>query len=100
MATKQAKYGKAYDAPIGLQEDHYYEMMYDLIDYANTKGLTTRQVQKLFTDCSDMVLDVKIDSTENKSDDNMSDIDKLISELRQITQSLNYLPDRLSVRFK
>lgn len=98
MATKHAKYGKAYNTPTGLQEDNYYEMMYDLMDYVNKKGLTTRQAQSLFTDCSDMVLDVK--PTDNKSDDNMSDIDRLISEFRQITQSLNYLPDRLSVRLK
>lgn len=59
MATKHTKYGKAYDTPLGLQEDNYYEMMYDLMDYVNKKGLTTRQAQSLFTDCFDMVLDVK-----------------------------------------
>ncbi|MDE5539056.1 MAG: hypothetical protein K2J20_01045 [Bacilli bacterium] len=59
MATKQAKYGKAYDSPIGLQEDNYYEMMYELMEYVNRKGLTTRQAQHLFSDCFDMVLDVK-----------------------------------------
>lgn len=60
MATKHAKYGKAYDTPLGLQEENYYEMMYDLIDYVNKKGLTTRQAQSLFTDCADMILDVKL----------------------------------------
>ena len=60
METKHAKYGKAYDTPAGLEEDSYYEMMYDLMDYVNEKGLTTRQAQKLFTDCTDMILDVKI----------------------------------------
>ena len=59
MATKHAKYGKAYNTPTGLQEDNYYEMMYDLMDYINEKGLTTRQAQHLFADCFDMVLDVK-----------------------------------------
>ncbi len=59
MATKEAKYGKPYNIPIGLQEDNYYEMMYDLMDYVNRKGLTARQAQQLFIDCSDMVLDVK-----------------------------------------
>lgn len=59
MATKHAKYGKAYYTPTGLQEDNYYEMMYDLMDYINEKGLTTRQAQHLFADCFDMVLDVK-----------------------------------------
>lgn len=37
MATKNAKYGKAYNTPIGLQEDIYYEMMYDLINYVEKK---------------------------------------------------------------
>lgn len=59
MATKNTKYGKAYNTPIGLQEDVYYEIMYDLIDYVKEKGLTIRQAQQLFTDCSDMVLDIK-----------------------------------------
>lgn len=97
MATKHTKYGKAYNTPTGLQEDNYYEMMYDLMDYVNKKGLTTRQAQSLFTDCSDMVLDVAINLKEDISDDNKSDIDKLLSELNQIRQSLDYLPDRLFV---
>ena len=59
MATKHAKYGKTYNTPTGLQEDNYYEMMYDLMDYINEKGLTTRQAQHLFADCFDMVLDIK-----------------------------------------
>ena len=59
MATKHAKYGKGYETPNGLQEGNYYEMMYDLMDYVNKKGLTTRQAQSLFADCFDMVLDVK-----------------------------------------
>lgn len=59
MATKHTKYGKGYETPNGLQEDNYYEMMYDLMDYVNKKGLTTRQAQHLFADCFDMVLDVK-----------------------------------------
>lgn len=53
MATKHAKYGKSYNTPHGLQEDNYYEMMYDLMDYVNRKGLTTRQAQNLFTDCEE-----------------------------------------------
>lgn len=31
--------------------------MYELINYTKEKGLTIRQAQKLFMDCSDMVLD-------------------------------------------
>lgn len=59
MISKTAKYGKGYHTPTGLEEDNYYEMMYDLINYIKQKGLTVRQAQQLFADCFDMVLDVK-----------------------------------------
>lgn len=78
MATKHSKYGKAYNTPTGLQEDNYYEMMYDLMDYINEKGLTTRQAQSLFTDCFDMVLDVK--PTDEHAE---------INYLKSITESLD-----------
>ena len=60
MTTRTTRYGTSYEIPDGL-ENNYYEMMYDLMDYVKEKGLTTRKAQKLFTDCSDMVLDVKPD---------------------------------------
>lgn len=60
MITEITKYGKGYETPIGLQEDNYYEMMYDLMDYIKVKGLTVRQAQKLFTDCADAVLSAKL----------------------------------------
>lgn len=81
MATKHTKYGKGYETPNGLQEDNYYEMMYDLMDYVNKKGLTTRQAQSLFTDCADMILDVK-------------DTDKSFEEtnhLKSISESLDII---------
>lgn len=81
----RAKYGKAYDTPFGLQEDTYYDMMYDLIDYINEKGLTTRQAQKLFTDCADMVLDVK--PIDNESD-KISDTDKIVNELDKLSRTI------------
>lgn len=83
MATKHAKYGKAYNTPTGLQEDNYYEMMYDLMDYINEKGLTTRQAQHLFADCFDMVLDVKktYESTET-------------NYLKSIADSLNKIANK------
>lgn len=85
MATKHAKYGKAYNTPTGLQEDNYYEMMYDLMDYVNKKGLTTRQAQHLFTDCFDMVLDIKpINNESNK----MSDIDKIVNEIDKLSRTI------------
>lgn len=60
MITKTTKYGKGYETPNGLTEDKYYELMYEFIDLAKVKGLTIRQVQKLFIDCSDVILDSKI----------------------------------------
>lgn len=92
MATKHAKYGKAYDTPLGLQEDNYYEMMYDLMNYVNKKGLTTRQAQSLFTDCADMILDVKPTDNENVAKSNMSDMDRLIYKLDQIKVRLEDIP--------
>ena len=59
MITKITKYGKGYEAPVGLTEDKYYEFMYEFVDLAKTKGLTIRQAQKLFVDCSDAILDTK-----------------------------------------
>ena len=60
MITKTTKYGKGYEPPNGLTEDKYYELMYECVDFAKVKGLTIRQAQKLFIDCSDIVLDSKI----------------------------------------
>lgn len=60
MITKTTKYGKGYETPVGLTEDKYYELMYEFIDLAKVKGLTVRQAQKLFTDCSDAILDTKL----------------------------------------
>lgn len=85
MATKQTKYGKSYDTPMGLQEDYYYEMMYDLMNYIKEKGLTTRQAQKLFTDCADMILDIKPAEDEC---DKISDTDRIVNELDKISRTL------------
>lgn len=90
MATKHSKYGKSYDTPLGLQEDNYYEMMYDLMDYANRNGLTTRQAQKLFVDCADMILDCNI-SLEQKAN-KLSNIDRLINKLDDIKVRLEDIP--------
>lgn len=83
MITKTTKYGKGYHTPTGLEEDNYYEMMYDLIDYIKEKGLTVRQAQHLFADCFDMVLDVK--PNEEHVDGNY---------LKVIAESLNKISNR------
>lgn len=79
------RYGKSYNTPTGLQEDNYYEMMYDLMDYVNKKGLTTRQAQSLFTDCFDMVLDIKPIDNEN---DKISDTDKIVNEIDKLSHTI------------
>ena len=68
MMTRTTKYGTGYEAPIGLPEDKYYDLMYELIDFCKIKGLTTRQAQKLFVDCSDMILDVKPNELYHEND--------------------------------
>jgi len=60
MIITTTKYGKGYETPIGLDEEKYYELMYEFVDLAKVKGLTIRQAQKLFTDCSDAVLSTKL----------------------------------------
>ena len=85
MATKHTKYGKGYETPNGLQEDNYYEMMYDLMDYINEKGLTTRQAQHLFADCFDMILDVNLSDNGN---DKISDTDKIVNEIDKLSRTI------------
>lgn len=60
MTTKLSKYGTSYTAPIGLEENDYYEAIYEVLNLVKTKGLTIKQAQKLFTDCSDAILYTKL----------------------------------------
>ena len=60
MATIMSKFGKVYEEPQGLDEQKYYDIMDELIDFTKIKGLTVRQAQKLFTDCADAVLSTKL----------------------------------------
>ena len=83
MCTQVTKYGTSYESPVGLNQDIYYEMMYEFINLVKIKGLTTRQAQKLFIDCSDMVLDIK--SNEEHPD---------IDYLKSIAKSLNKISNR------
>lgn len=87
MIIKTAKYGRGYETPQGISEDKYYEFMYEFIDLAKVKGLTIRQAQKLFVDCSDAVLDSKL--YDNKiSNNNSSEL-----YLKSIVDSLNKIID-------
>ena len=58
--TQTTKYGNTYESPVGISEEKYYELLYEFVDFAKVKGLTVKQAQKLFTDCSDIVLYTKL----------------------------------------
>lgn len=48
MSTTVSKYGKTYEYPDGIDENKYYELMYEFVNLAKLKGLTVRQAQKLW----------------------------------------------------
>lgn len=60
MTTIISKYGKIYEHPDEIDENRYYELIHEFISLAQAKGLTVRQAQKLFTDCTDAVLCTKL----------------------------------------
>lgn len=60
MIAQLTKYGISYETPVGLDEKTYYEMIYEFVDFVKTKGLTIKQAQKLFSDCSDAILHTKL----------------------------------------
>lgn len=57
MAIGLTKYGSFYEHPDGINEEDYYSLIEEFVELAKEKGLTTRQAQKLFSDCKDCVLD-------------------------------------------
>ncbi len=84
MCTQVTKYGTSYESPIGLNQDLYYEMMYEFINLVKIKGLTTRQAQKLFIDCSDMVLDIKPNEEQHQNIDCLKSIAKSLDKISKI----------------
>lgn len=60
MIKNLTKYGVGYEHPTGLDEDIYYQTIYEFINLAKIKGLTIKQAQKLFNDCSDILLYTKL----------------------------------------
>ena len=75
-------YKTGYTAPNGLSEDDYCGLMNQLMEFVQSKGLTIRQAQKLFIDCSDMVLDCNCSTNHDKN--KLSDIDRLVNKLDDI----------------
>ncbi len=87
LMEQLTKYGTSYTSPIGLSKEDYYELMYQQMEFIQKKGLTIRQAQKLFTNCADMVLDVKINDDKN----NMHTNENIAKSLESIAYSLDYL---------
>lgn len=44
----------------GIDDLKFYDLIYEFIDFAKTKGLTVRQAQYLFKACGDYVLENKL----------------------------------------
>lgn len=53
--------GMAYKIPINMDEDEFYNLIYEFVNLAKEKGLTVRQAQYLFLACNDYVLNSKVD---------------------------------------
>ena len=84
----------------GLSKERYCEIIHDLIEVIKKNELTIGQAQKILIDCADLILNIKItpDSTYNKRNIyESSTYDTELYELKQIRESLDYLPMRLSV---
>lgn len=77
MTLATTKYGTVYEHPRGVEAEKYYELMYEFIDLAKSKGLTVRQAQKLFVDCSDMVLETHMYDNEDANNELKSIADSL-----------------------
>lgn len=60
IATIPTKAGNCYEIPQNIEDENFYELMYEFIDLAKVKGLTVRQAQYLFHACSDYVLESKL----------------------------------------
>lgn len=58
--TKTTVKGIAYCIPNGIEEDIFYNLIYEFIDLAKVKGITIRQAQYLFNACADYVLESKL----------------------------------------
>jgi len=60
LARISTKAGNCYEVPNGIDEEKYYNLIYEFIDLAKVKGLTVRQAQYLFDACNDYVLENKL----------------------------------------
>lgn len=85
----------------GLSKERYCEITRNLIEVIKKNELTIRQAQKILIDCADLILNIKItpDSTYSERDiyESSTYDTETIYELKQIRESLDFLPMRLSV---
>lgn len=51
---------KYYENPKGINQENYNKLIHEFVNLVKEKGLTVRQAQKLFSDCSDTLLDEKM----------------------------------------
>lgn len=68
---------KTREIPVGLEDEKYYEIIYELINSINKKGLTIRQAQKILIDCADIILDTELYDNYVTTNDSISIIDCL-----------------------
>jgi hypothetical protein len=90
----KTKYGTEYTPPVGLNEQEYYGLMYALTDFVTAKGLTLRQAQRLFRDCSDMLLDCynpksddKLSTKDDECEINKDEVIAISKQLEKFTKS-------------
>lgn len=51
--------GKRYEVPKGMDAQKYYELMQGVCSLIKEKETTIKQTQKLYLDCSEMILEMK-----------------------------------------
>lgn len=60
LSLNGTKAGNCYEVPNGIDDLKFYELIYEFVDLAKSKGLTIRQAQYLFKACGDYVLEYKL----------------------------------------
>lgn len=58
--------GNCYEIPINMDDEQFYNLIYEFVDLAKVKGLTIRQAQLLFDACKDYVLESPLNYYENE----------------------------------
>ena len=59
-AVSTTNSGNNYEIPVNMNDEDFYNLVYEFVDLAKVKGLTVRQAQHLFKTCADYVLESKL----------------------------------------